>query len=769
MDILTEALAAIRRGWALTPLSGKRPILKGWQRLPAATAEQVREWVTAGHNLGLRTGPISGVFVTDKDNGGEITQYTTPTVITGSGGRHQYFEAPTPCPGNSSAKLAPHVDTRGDGGQVVYVGSVHPGTGATYRWAEGLSPDEVPLMAVPETILALLCPNKPPPLKTHPITGTSKYGERALVNELQRLSDAPEGQRNDTLNRCAYSLAQLVGGDVLDHAEVSGRLMSAALAVGLSEAEASRTITSGMKSGIAQPRRPVIRAVTSRPHPAPEPESHPGLPEVLVPGAHVTEDGEYLEIGSDDFAREVLAALPPGALYRRSGLPGELLGDAGSIRFAPVSNPRMRLIVDAHVSTVRWKSGKNDGPAVRTYRPCDRDNAALVLAAAETDPTVRDLLMLVPYPVATGPDYAIVSPGWNDAHGIYCDYAPPAPNLNAADCHRALTDLLVDFPFAEFADLQNYVGLLLTPIIRPALSGNAPLHLIVSPLERTGKTKLAETVLGGIILGRPTAATQLSASEEERDKRILSLLLAGDTILHLDNLHDLLESGALASLITAQNYQGRVLGHTANVTLPNRLTIVGTGNNVRTSAEIAKRSVPIRLAPTTDAPEARTDYQHPDLTGYVTEHRRDVLAALLGALALWRDAGRPTAGPPLGGFEEWARAVGGILACIGMTDWRANERAWRRQSDSWGEDTRALVAAWWERHGSDWAGLDQLLTVADNAGAFQTLIRGDTAKGRQTSFGVRVMKRLCDVPCGAYVIRRERTPAGTSYKLDECS
>src|SRR3990172_321546 len=141
---ITEAIAAHRRGWALMPLRGKIPTLKRWTSLPKPTEAEVIAWARAG-NIGLRTGSISGVYVVDVDPGGSWPCAPTPTVITGRDGRHLYHAAPTPCPGNSASALAPHVDTRGEGGQVVYVGSVHPDTGAGYRWADGRSPEEIPL------------------------------------------------------------------------------------------------------------------------------------------------------------------------------------------------------------------------------------------------------------------------------------------------------------------------------------------------------------------------------------------------------------------------------------------------------------------------------------------------------------------------------------------------------------------------------------------------------------------------------------------------
>ena len=59
-----------------------------------------------------------------------------------------------------------------------------------------------------------------------------------------------------------------------------------------------------------------------------------------------------------------------------------------------------------------------------------------------------------------------------------------------------LEDLVADFPFADAASRQNLFGLLLTPIVRPALDGNVPIHLAEAALERTGKTKLLEHVVG---------------------------------------------------------------------------------------------------------------------------------------------------------------------------------------------------------------------------------------------------------------------------------
>jgi hypothetical protein len=53
----------------------------------------------------------------------------------------------------------------------------------------------------------------------------------------------------------SYSLGQLVGAGALDPYQMADELLAAASAVGLPEQEARRTIASGLRSGLAQPRR----------------------------------------------------------------------------------------------------------------------------------------------------------------------------------------------------------------------------------------------------------------------------------------------------------------------------------------------------------------------------------------------------------------------------------------------------------------------------------------------------------------------------------
>ena len=81
------------------------------------------------------------------------------------------------------------------------------------------------------------------------------YADAALRRELDRLGKAPKHQRNDTLNRAAFKLGQLIPYGILDIAVITRDLAAVAAAIGLDESEIEPTIASGLKAGGQYPRR----------------------------------------------------------------------------------------------------------------------------------------------------------------------------------------------------------------------------------------------------------------------------------------------------------------------------------------------------------------------------------------------------------------------------------------------------------------------------------------------------------------------------------
>ncbi|MFB3893611.1 MAG: bifunctional DNA primase/polymerase [Phycisphaerae bacterium] len=772
-------------GWSFTPLAGKRPTLEGWQKRPRETLEEALAWAAQG-NVGLRTGRVSGMVVIDIDPGADVSGLDLPGTVTALTGRpgayHLYYLCDAPL-GNSSGRLGPHIDVRGDGGQVVFPGSVHPDTGALYTWAEGHEPWNVEVAVLPAEIIERLRAKAKPkaaPVKDAPADGdgatarqagdipakAKHYAQTALKMELHAVSTAAAGSRNETLNKAAFSLGTLVGGGYLERVEVEEALMAAAGACGLVDdpddgPERTRnTIRSGLQAGMAQPRH------LDLPDSAAKGGSFAGE-YILTPGPHKDDDDNYVERSNADFAGEVLDALPADAIYRRDFIPGEIIGPAGKRKWTEFSVDRMRILVDSKVKLGKWVTSRQDKEQVLLYQACSKDNAGLVVAHAQSAPGVRDLHLMVAYPFY-GPDFVRIGPGWRD--GLYYDEPEDLRDLvPETDCeviHNVLHDLVVDFPFKTPADRENFFGLLLTPIIAPAIDGNRPMHLMNAPIERTGKSKLVNEVMGLIITGRDTPSMQITEREEEREKRILAMLLQGETLMHLDNLPPYIDSPALASLLTTKNFLGRVLGFSRNVSLPNNLTIIGTGNNVQTSGEIAKRIVPIMIEPTSANPEARTDFQHPDIRAYARQQRRTVLECLLGLVENWLAANRPLHADRLGGFESWSETVGGILQVNGLRKWRTNEAEWRQRANPGGSEMEAFVRAWHEGYGSQEVEPKDLRELARSCNIFGHVFAKQTDAAINVAFG-RLLSRHTDMPVASWYIRRSGPSNHVKYFLKE--
>jgi hypothetical protein len=222
-----------------------------------------RRWPEA--NVGLCTGVVHDVCDIDSAHGlqqildllGERTM-AAPAVRTGSGGWHVYL-APTGL--GNRVRLLPGVDWRGVGGYVVAPPSMHA-TGDRYSWLRGRDLS-LPLPACPPALRQLVAGQPGPvdrPPTNVPVQHLARYAAAALAGEVDRVASAVEGQRNDTLNRAAFRLGQLVAAELLPEHEVVRELTSAALIAGLDATETTRTIRSGLTAGLRQPRTHVPAA-----------------------------------------------------------------------------------------------------------------------------------------------------------------------------------------------------------------------------------------------------------------------------------------------------------------------------------------------------------------------------------------------------------------------------------------------------------------------------------------------------------------------------
>ena len=244
----------------------------------------------------------------------------------------------------------------------------------------------------------------------------------------------------------------------------------------------------------------------------------------------------------------------------------------------------------------------------------------------------------------------------------------PTPEQVAAVRSLILDDLLVDFPFVGDADRAGALALGITPFIRPMIDGPTPLFALDSPESRTGKGLLMEMLLVPSS-GRGYSVTPAPRRPDEWQKQIVAALRPGPVAAIFDNVSSRIDSGALASAVTAYPmWTSRLLGLSENVHMPLPAVWCCTGNNLTASRENANRTVWSRMDAGVADPGLRNDFKHPNLRRWATEHRGDIIAAFLTLVQDWIAAGQPEPEglPVMGGFEDWVRILGSILAHHGV-------------------------------------------------------------------------------------------------------
>lgn len=211
-NTLEAALFYINCGWAVFPLAPKsKTPLKGSRGFKDASKEinQIKSWwkETPVANIGIATGKISGLYVIDLDDGAagiaswaelcrqqaqpEIETLTASTV---SGGRHLFFQYPS---GDISlgctAKVFPHIDTRGNGGYIVAPPSyaITPTHSGLYTWLNsGATLAEMPTWLISAYQgLVVTPPTHPPAIAPLP----------AII---------PHGARHDSIKRSIRGYAE---------------------------------------------------------------------------------------------------------------------------------------------------------------------------------------------------------------------------------------------------------------------------------------------------------------------------------------------------------------------------------------------------------------------------------------------------------------------------------------------------------------------------------------------------------------------------------
>jgi hypothetical protein len=385
-------------------------------------------------------------------------------------------------------------------------------------------------------------------------------------------------------------------------------------------------------------------------------------------------------------------------------LHGSDLVVAGRGRLQKLDQPLLTKELAARLEFIKRVQEGNNNWVDRPASPPKDVIAAMYSGREQLDLPEVDRVAHTPF---FGPDATLQrKPGYHHAAKVL--YVPepglvvpdvpvnPTPSEISAALKLITEELLDDFPFASPGDRAGALAAGLTPYVHPLINGPTPIMAFDAPKSRSGKGLLMEALLAPAC-GRSWTTTPAPARAEEWHKQIVAALRPGPLVAAFDNVNSKINSGALASAVTAwPAITSRLLGLSENVRMPLPAVWAVTGNNLQAATEIAERSVRIRIDSGEENPGRRPvrEFRHPQLRRWFSENRGQIVGAWLTLGQAWIAAGSPRVDTqPLGGFEEWVSVIGSFLAFHGIHDLLSNRDEYTVAMDDDQEGRTALHGA----------------------------------------------------------------------------
>ena len=455
-----------------------------------------------------------------------------------------------------------------------------------------------------------------------------------------------------------------------------------------------------------------------------------------------------------DRAESALLSLP---IYQRGGFlartirldlaigdgPDDVRREAGSTVITDVCEP---WLVEQMGRVLPWYSENAEG--TRTRRDPKPIYARTLLGRREWRfPVLRGV---VTAPTLACDGRIIATPGFDAESGLVVDVAPgafpPVPaNPTKDDAARALARLvepLRGFPFVDDAARSVALSALLTALVRVHFA-SAPLHGFDAPTAGTGKSLLAE-MAGLLATGvRPPALSQ-GKTEDEDEKRLSTVLFAGDPVIHLDNCERPIAGDFLCSMLTQETVQARILGLSKRQVLPSTALVLASGNNLTFAGDTTRRVVCCRLDAKVERPDTRAfDF---DCHAEVLAARPELVVAGLTILRAYHVAGRPERLTPMGTYDEWGW-IRGALVWLGHAD-PADTRLSILDNDPRKDELGAVMDLWEKAFGPEGVETTDIARLSDVGFDTPTHDTAELAAMREHATRVAALRdKLVEVAC----------------------
>ena len=363
-----------------------------------------------------------------------------------------------------------------------------------------------------------------------------------------------------------------------------------------------------------------------------------------------------------------------------------------AIKIIERSEPRLAEDLAAVANWEHWD--KRSQERVRTDAP---QKVVATLAARVGDWTLPVLDGVITTPTIR-PDGTVLSkPGYDEETGLlFLDQGvefPEVPENPTKDEALAalgkLKHLLSTFPFVADHDRSAALSAMLTGLVRKSLY-KAPMHAFTAPTPGSGKSVLVD-ICCILATGREAAVLAQGSGEEELEKRLSSSLMAGDSIISIDNIEKPLGGSFLNQATTQRFVMPRILGQSKTPEVLCNASFYATGNNLVLYADMVRRALLACLDPRVERPELREFGNDPIVDAKA--QRADLVAAALTVIRAYMVSGEADRCAKVGSYDDWCKFVRGPLVWLGEADpWLTTERA--RELDPKLEAMQTIIAQW---------------------------------------------------------------------------
>jgi putative DNA primase/helicase len=299
---------------------------------------------------------------------------------------------------------------------------------------------------------------------------------------------------------------------------------------------------------------------------------------------------------------------------------------------------------------------------------------------------------------------------------------PERPSRDQAEQALALLNGLLDeVAFVGEHDRSVALSGLITPVARGGLP-TVPLHVFRSSTAGSGKTYMQD-LASFIATGQHCHVFAAGKDDEEMEKRLVAVVLAGRPIFGIDNVNREIGSDFLCQLLTSTIVCPRPLGKSESPRIHNHFTGFANGNGILVRGDLTRRTILCTIDPRMERPEDRVFKRDP--IQEVKKDRGRYVAAALTVVRAYIVAGRPDKPRALAGFVEWSDTVRGALMWLGQKDPLATMETVRAE-DPKRRAHAAMLHAWLEVIGEGPANAKtaaQVLSLSDANGPDAASIR----------------------------------------------